>query len=182
MQRVHLPVFDGVARGRQRLAEHLTAEHACAAQIAALAAERSDPRCARARAASGDRRGSGARPATSSRGDSSARSSSTCPSACRPCRRRRRRTGRRARDHGQLRAVVARFLQANAQVLAHPLDGEAEVELAVVHRLPAVLHLPRLRGAFGDRLDDCGDVEARPCARNSALRRALARRRRSRSG
>ena len=39
VQRVHLPALDGVARGRQRLTEHLPAEHARAAQVAALAAK-----------------------------------------------------------------------------------------------------------------------------------------------
>src|SRR5688500_13898516 len=65
------------------------------------------------------------------------------------------------RADGQLGAVVARLLQADAQVLAHPLDGEAEVELPFAHRLPAVLHLPRLRGTLRDRVDDRRDVETR---------------------
>ena len=39
VQRMHLAILDRVARGRERLTEHLPAEHALAAEIAALAAE-----------------------------------------------------------------------------------------------------------------------------------------------
>ena len=39
VQRVHVPILNGVARGRQRLTEHLAAEDTRPAQIAALAAE-----------------------------------------------------------------------------------------------------------------------------------------------
>jgi hypothetical protein len=59
-----------------------------------------------------------------------------------------------------MRAVAARFVEADRQVLAHPIDGETEVELAGDHRLVAVVHLPRLRRALGDDLDRALGVEA----------------------
>src|SRR5437868_5181521 len=66
-------------------------------------------------------------------------------------------------EHGlrdrQLRAVAARLREADAEILAHPVHREAEVELARVHRLAAVLHLPRLRGALRDHVEDLLDVE-----------------------
>jgi len=45
------------------------------------------------------------------------------------------------------RAVPLCFLQADAEVLAHPVDGEAEAFVfALAQGLPAALHLPRARG------------------------------------
>src|SRR5258708_7017086 len=41
----------------------------------------------------------------------------------------------------QARAILARFVEADRQVLAHPIDGKAEIEGAGDHRLVAVLHL-----------------------------------------
>jgi signal transduction histidine kinase len=46
-------------------------------------------------------------------------------------------------------------------VLAHPVDGKAEGELAVDHRLAAVVHLPARRGAFADYVQYARHVEAR---------------------
>src|SRR3546814_10288449 len=65
---------------------------------------------------------------------------------------------RRDRQH---RAVGARFLEREAQVLAHPVDREAEVELALRHRAPAVDHLPARRGAARYRLEHLVGVEPR---------------------
>src|SRR6185369_11152593 len=59
----------------------------------------------------------------------------------------------------QARAVALRFRHRDAQVLAHPVDREAEVELARVHGLAAVLHLPRLRRTLGDDLEDLLGIE-----------------------
>src|SRR5215813_6081093 len=53
----------------------------------------------------------------------------------------------------QVRAIAPRLGEADRQVLAHPVDRKAEIELALVHGLVAVLHLPRLRGSLGDGLD-----------------------------
>src|SRR5437870_1590380 len=64
------------------------------------------------------------------------------------------------RGDRQVGAVAAGFGQRDREVLAHPFDREAEIVLVLVHGLVAVLHLPGLRGAFGDGLDHCGDVEA----------------------
>src|SRR5215472_17435317 len=63
------------------------------------------------------------------------------------------------RAHRQARAVLSRLAQANGEVLAHPIDRKAEIELARRHGLVAVLHLPGLRGPLGDGLDDGVDVE-----------------------
>ena len=45
------------------------------------------------------------------------------------------------------------------KVLAHPVDGEAEIELVGDHRLAAVVHLPRLRRALADDVEHREDVE-----------------------
>ena len=66
------------------------------------------------------------------------------------------------RRHRQRRAVGARFRDADAQVLAHPVDGEAEIELVGDHRLAAVLHLPRLRRALADHVEHAQRRRARP--------------------
>src|SRR6185295_1629383 len=63
------------------------------------------------------------------------------------------------RGDRQLGAVLARFTEADRQVLAHPVDREAEVELAGVHGLVAVLHLPGLRRPLGNGFDHRIDVE-----------------------
>src|SRR5215216_3805113 len=52
----------------------------------------------------------------------------------------------------KMRAVAPRLAEADRHVLAHPVHRKAEIELAFVHRLVAVFHLPRLRRALGDRL------------------------------
>ena len=62
--------------------------------------------------------------------------------------------------HLKCRAVCTSFLQGNSQVLAHPLHSETEIEMVVDHRFPAILHLPGLRGTFGDGANDGGRVEA----------------------
>src|SRR5256885_12554624 len=53
------------------------------------------------------------------------------------------------RRHRQQRAVAVGLGQADAEVLPHPVHGEAEVELAVQHGVTAVFHLPALRGTLG---------------------------------
>ncbi len=62
--------------------------------------------------------------------------------------------------HGQARAVEPRLLEADGQVLAHPVDGEAEFELAPAHGRRAVLHLPGLGRALGDGGEHLVHVEA----------------------
>src|SRR5512140_1791543 len=64
---------------------------------------------------------------------------------------------RRDRQAG---SVALGFLEADAEVLAHPVHGESEVELARVHRLATVFHLPRLCRAFRDDVEYLLDVEA----------------------
>ena len=62
---------------------------------------------------------------------------------------------------GQARAVRARLVQHQSQVLAHPVHGEAEVELALGRRLPAIVHLPALRGPLGHGLIGGVGVQSR---------------------
>ena len=64
------------------------------------------------------------------------------------------------RGDGKLGAVPARLVEREREILPHQIDGEAEVESAFDHGLPAVLHLPGLRRALGDRVDHLLDVEA----------------------
>ena len=77
------------------------------------------------------------------------------------------------RRHRQLRAVRARLGQGDAQILAHPFDRKAEIEFALRHRRRAVLHLPALRRAFGDHIDDGERIEARALGEMQALGEAF---------
>src|SRR5262245_2021688 len=65
------------------------------------------------------------------------------------------------RAHRQARAVLARLAQANGEILAHPVDRKAEIELPRRHGLVAVFHLPGLRRPLGDGLDHRIDIEPR---------------------
>src|SRR5438552_8464590 len=64
------------------------------------------------------------------------------------------------RGHRQRGALRARFGEAQAEVLPHPVDSEAEVEFVGDHRLAAIFHLPRLGGALADDIEAALDVEA----------------------
>ena len=64
------------------------------------------------------------------------------------------------RAHRKVCAIASRLGEADREILAHPIDGESEIELALVHGLVPVLHLPRLRSTFGNSLDQRFDVEA----------------------
>src|SRR5215468_11430062 len=75
--------------------------------------------------------------------------------------------------HRQPRFVALGLGQADAQVLAHPVDGEAEVELALDHGVGAVVHLPGLRGALRDDLDQLRAIEPGLLREVHALREAL---------
>src|SRR6266852_3795831 len=75
-------------------------------------------------------------------------------------------------DHlrdGKPGAVALRLLEADAEVLAHPVDREAEIELALVHGLAAVLHLPRLRRALRDHVEHEAGVQPRLLGERDAL-------------
>src|SRR5215472_10203015 len=63
---------------------------------------------------------------------------------------------RRDREVG---AVAACLGETNSEVLAHPVHGEAEVELAGRHGLVTVFHLPGLRRSLGDGGDQLLDIE-----------------------
>ena len=77
------------------------------------------------------------------------------------------------RGDRQLGAVALRLAATNGEVFAHPVDGEAEVELARVHRLPAIVHLPGLRRPLGDRLHDEVEVEPGGLGKGDGFRQAL---------
>ena len=77
------------------------------------------------------------------------------------------------RRHRQADAVAARFVQADAEILAHPFHREAVIILARRHGLVAVLHLPALRRALGDHLHHRLDVQARGAGEAEAFRQAL---------
>ena len=59
-----------------------------------------------------------------------ARSDSRCPSGRRPSSELRRKTCRRAPHLHRLGAVAARLLEHDPEILAHPVDGKTELELA----------------------------------------------------
>src|SRR5213594_1736467 len=68
-----------------------------------------------------------------------------------------------AGDHlgdGELGANLPCRLGADTQVLSHPVNREAEVELVVDHGLAAILHLPGLRRALRDHVEHEFRVEA----------------------
>ena len=50
-----------------------------------------------------------------------------------------------------MRACLPGFIEADAEVLDHPVDGKAEIKLIRQHRLAAVDHLPAHRRAAGNR-------------------------------
>ena len=60
-----------------------------------------------------------------------------------------------------------------AEVLAHPVDGEAEVEPALEHGRAAVLHLPGAGGALADDVEHREPVEAGLLREGEALGEAL---------
>ena len=63
--------------------------------------------------------------------------------------------------------------QADRQVLAHPVEGEAEIELTPGHRHPAVGHLPGAGRALRDGVDHLLDVESGPAGEVDPLGQAL---------
>src|SRR3546814_20656733 len=66
------------------------------------------------------------------------------------------------RGHRQARAVVLGIGAADAEVLAHPVAGEAEVETALAHGGAAVSPLPGMRRPLAAPLNDMAPVNARP--------------------
>ena len=70
-------------------------------------------------------------------------------------------------------AARARFGESDPQILAHPVDGEAEVELVGRHGARAVLHLPGARRAAGNCVKRAFDVETRLRGEMNALGETL---------
>ena len=62
----------------------------------------------------------------------------------------------------QARTVAIGFLEADAEVLAHPFHGEPELELAADHGAGPIVHLPTLGRALADHFDHLVDVESGP--------------------
>ena len=60
----------------------------------------------------------------------------------------------------QVIAIALCFVDADAEILSHPLHGKAEVEFVAHHRGPSVVELPRTRRALADDGDDGVHVEA----------------------
>jgi hypothetical protein len=75
----------------------------------------------------------------------------------------------------QFGADAGGLVEADAKVLAHPVDGEAEVELVAHHRVPAVLEVPRVRGTLRHSVEDAVHVETRLEAEGQGFGRALDR-------
>ena len=73
------------------------------------------------------------------------RSGSTCPSGCRPWPGRRRRNWSTSAVSGSFAPLLRASSRQMPRSLRIPVDREAELELAGIHRLVAVLHLPGLR-------------------------------------
>ena len=56
-------------------------------------------------------------------------------------------------SHRQSRFVFASFRQGDTQILAHPIDREAEIKFIIDHGVAPVGHLPRARRALGNHID-----------------------------
>jgi hypothetical protein len=74
---------------------------------------------------------------------------------------------------GQPAAVALRFVEAYCQVLAHEIDGKAEVEFPLQHGSAAIFHLPRLRRAFRYCVDNPLPVQARLFGKSQRLGESL---------
>ena len=77
------------------------------------------------------------------------------------------------RRHRQSRSELARRRQRHVQILAHPLDGKAKLELPLRHGLGTVVHLPALCRSLGYDVDHQTDVETRLFGEMHAFRQAL---------
>ena len=64
------------------------------------------------------------------------------------------------RCHREPGVVAVRFLQADREILSHPLHGKAEIKFSLEHRAGAVFHLPGLRSSLRNHVDDLLAVEA----------------------
>jgi hypothetical protein len=77
------------------------------------------------------------------------------------------------RRHRHARAVALGLVEHQPQVLAHPVDREAVVELAGDHGLAAVFHLPALGRALADDAQHGFHVEPGALAEGNGFRQAL---------
>src|SRR3546814_10293287 len=73
-------------------------------------------------------------------------------------------------------AIRFRFFQRQAKILPHPFDSKAEIELAVRHGERAVVHLPALRSASRNDVDDGRHVQSGAfCEMHSLRKRQMGR-------
>ena len=70
-------------------------------------------------------------------------------------------------------AIAARFLQADREILAHPIHRETEVEFPRAHGFVAVVHLPGLRRALADDFDGGARIEPRALGEMKAFGQSL---------
>jgi hypothetical protein len=77
------------------------------------------------------------------------------------------------RGDGQPGAVAPGLVEHQAEVLAHPVDREAEVELVGHHGLAAVVELPALRRALADDVQHQRHVQPRALTEGDGLGQAL---------
>ncbi len=74
---------------------------------------------------------------------------------------------------GRLAPLRWASLETDAEILAHPVHREAEIEPALVHALPAIVHLPGLRRPLRDCLHHCGEIEIGVLGEGDGFRQAL---------
>jgi citrate lyase gamma subunit len=86
------------------------------------------------------------------------------------------------RRHRHLCPIAAGLVEHQAEVLAHPVDRKAEVELVLDHGLAAVVHLPALRCALADDVEHQRHVQPRRWPKASASARPCTRPGDGRSG
>src|SRR5687768_7072335 len=78
------------------------------------------------------------------------------------------------RGDREARTGFPRFPKADAEILSHPLDGEAEAfGLELAHLLPAILHLPGLRGPFRDHRYDLLQIQVRSFCKSQGFGQRL---------
>src|SRR5690606_5753614 len=61
---------------------------------------------------------------------------------------------------GNAGAIPLGFIHDQAEILAHPVDGETKIEFPVDHGAATVFHLPALCRTFVDDVEDLFHVQA----------------------
>ena len=76
-------------------------------------------------------------------------------------------------SHWQAGTVTVCFIKTDAQVFAHPLNGEAKLEFTTIHRAGTVIHLPARCRTFSDDIDQLVNIEASALRKIDALSQTL---------